>query len=289
MNIHQSELLEFLTSIGLNVTVVADDQQSEFNKDNLLSDVDKNRLSLHRPRIESELRDQYTTEAQGKSGGILRTQLARNFGMSVSDFKDLKDEEAILKAISHFKSLQDGEKEDVNKKIDEIIRKNKEASDAYKIEMEGKLADAVKKYHDRDIKDFVQSKLKDVAIKPDADISKVAALVINSLSDELDFKYDEENRAAVPFYKNSELKALNIAKNNDFDWKERIEGVLKPFSLIESDMKGRNPADAMKNQPTQNYQPASQASKQVGGTANQKASAFMEQLNGVIAQTAPTA
>lgn len=289
MNIHQSEILDFLKSIGVTVTLVADDQASEFDKDALLGAVDESRISLHRPRIESELKDKYISDAKGVAGGTLKAQLARNFGMSVSDFKDLKDEEAILKAVSHFKSLQDGEKEDVNNRIAEIISKNKEANDAYKLEMEGKLSDAVKKYQDRDIKDFIQSKLKEVAIKPDADISKVANLIMSTLSDELDFKYDEQNRSAVPYYKGSDLKALNVAKNSDFDWKERIEGALKPFSLIETDLKGRSAAAAMSQRQQQQYQNTTTKPTQTGGTASQKVSSFMEQVNGAIAQSAPIA
>lgn len=290
MNIHQSEVLEFLNLLGANVTVVDDETASEYDKDTLLGLVDNSRLALHRPQIESEMKDKYITDAKGVAGGTLRSQLARNFGISLSDLKDkdLNDADAIQKAIEHFRNLHEGEKEDVNKKIEEIIAKNKEANDAYKVEMENKLSEAVKRYHDRDIKDFVQSKLKEVAIKQDADISKVASLVINSLSEDLDFKYDEENRSAVPFYKNSELKALNVAKNSEFDWKERIESVLKPFSLIENDMKGRSAADAMKGHEQKEYQSNKSTPTYNGGSAEQKTGAFMEKIKGAIAQTAPT-
>lgn len=280
MKLTQSELTAFLQGIGITTVEIVDkEEESEFDKDELLTAVDDNRKQILKPLIESEVKERLISEAKGTAGGSLRSELARSTGMKRADLERIeKDADAIKAAIDYKMGLIEGDKAETDKKVNEILEAHRLEKESLINDYDAKLQSANQKYIDRDINEFVAAQLKDAPIPKNADRNVLAKDFVKHLQDKYHLNYDEATKAAELYLKDKpDMPAMNAAKNAKISILDEAKEFLTPRGLWEKDMSGRSPEEEMAGR-GQDYRPGSNTKQSLNGSAPDKKKNFMEKL-----------
>lgn len=241
MKVTKKQLEELTSRIFQNVQVVEDDADDVTTIDELISELDNNRLPILRDRIKDEMHKELT----GKFSGSLKRQLIRQTGMSESDLSKFdKNEDAIAAAIAFKLSKVEGAQADVQKTIDELTANNASALETLKEEYEGKLLDQKRKLEKREIYEYVRSQTKDISIREGVDTDELVDIIVSKISNNNDISLGEDGNVSVT-KKGSVAPALNKAGNALFSWKEAITDIITPLGCISTDTGGINPLNEM--------------------------------------------
>lgn len=285
MKIKLEEALDFLKQIGVDVELAEGEEASDYDQSQFLSLVDASRRTILQPLIESELKDGIQTSIAGKVGGILERELVQQTGISARELQGMTDKEKIAKAISHKISLLDSDKEEVSKRIDEILLSHKAEVESLKSDYEGKLSNATQKYIDRDIKAVIMDVLRDkINIPKESSPSVLADDIMNDAKMKHYLKYDESERK-VGFYNkdNNDMPSLNEAKNAMIDVESFIYDYLKPRGILFNDNRNVNPQDAMSGGvPAQGSAPQPQKKKMLLGNGEDQVAATMNMVSRLL-------
>lgn len=236
MKISKAQAVKLLQELHLDVELVEDDKDADFNQDEALETVKDSFKEAISKELEPELETKYT----GKHLGTLRTIAARNFGITKKDMEG-KEVEDILKMVKDKLST------DVGKDANEWKQKYDEAVADYEKQLEEKETnwntkytadiDAEKqKYVDRDINDaFVALTTK--LPRQGGDVIKQARVLCNEAKAQgYEIAYDEAT------------KTLKLTKDGK---PAKAEEVLKTIAAdilpMAKDTSHINPKDAKNN------------------------------------------
>lgn len=246
----QQQLLDLASALGLaGVEVVENESDSDFDRDAALSLIDGNRRKILEPQIREEVEGSAKVAAEGRVLGGIRAMLARNTGLSHSKLKEFpedKMEDAIKAAIQHKISQIEGNTEETTKKFEELMQAHNQALEAKETEWNGKYSELNDKYVTRDMLDVLRGKLKDAPLPEGLDKDIAAKDLMSHLREKYHLSYDEAQKAVALMDKaNPAIPALNEAKNAQIDILAEAKNYFEPRSLWVTDMRGKNPADAM--------------------------------------------
>lgn len=250
MKLTQKELLELAAVIGLEgVELVEDEAQSQFELNAALKSIDGNRRKVLEPQIKSELETDVKRDSEGRIHGTWRAALGRVTGLSNSKLKDIENiEDAIKLAVSHKVEAVAGSTEDTTKKFEEMLLTHQQEIEAKDKEWSNKYGELNEKYVSRDMLDFFQTKLKDAPLPEKLDKSIAAKDLMNHLKDKFHLSYDEAKKVVALMDKeNPTIPALNAEKNAQIDVLQEAKSFFEPRALWVTDMRDKNPAEAMGN------------------------------------------
>lgn len=259
MKLTQKQLLDLASALGLEgVEVVENETDSDFDNNAALSAIDGSRRKILEPLIKSELEGELKASIEGKHNGAIRAMLARASGLSHSQLKKLESsslEDAIKAAFDHSKSSLEGDQQATAQKIEEMLNAHNDALTAKETEWKGKYDELNNKYISRDMLDVFMGKLKDAPLPEKLDRNIAAKDFMNHLREKYHLSYDEAKRTVDLMDKtNPSMPALNEAKNAQIDIMAEAKSFFEPRAAWVTDMRGKNPADAMqgKGQPMTN-------------------------------------
>lgn len=272
MKLTQKQLLDLLSAIGLaGVELVEDEAQSEFDNDTALAAIDGNRRSVLEPQIKQALEGELKTSTEGRVLGGIRAMLARNTGVPHSKLKEFpedKMEDLIKFAINHKIGTLEGDKEQTAAEFEKMVATHNEAMEKTRQEYEAKLTESNEKYVRRDKLDFVKTKLKDAPLPEKLDRDVAASDFMGYLQDKYHLSYDEAKKSVAFMDKNNpQVPAFNEAKNAHIDIMSEAKAFFEPRALWVTDMRDKNPAEAMQNRGTA---PARQSQAPTGRTTPQQ-------------------
>lgn len=245
MKIKPSRAIDILKLLGIqDAQLVAEEEDEEYDEKTFFDTVDANRRVVLEPQISDKL----LNDLKGKTGGTLRTLLVRTTGISRKVLDEIPtDEEAIKTALQFREEKYSTDSKTMREQLDGITAGHQTELETLKAQYEAKVAEANQKYISRDIDDFIVSKLEKKALPEGADRKEVAKILRNLLSPDIDLGFDETERKPLTFQKGTQNPALNLAKNNSFDWDEAIDAKLNPLGLLRKDMRDQKPEDAMRD------------------------------------------
>lgn len=272
MKLTQKQLLDLLSGIGLaGVELVEDEAQSEFDNDTALAAIDGNRRSVLEPQIKQALEGELKTSTEGRVLGGIRAMLARNTGVPHSKLKEFpedKMEDLIKFAINHKIGTLEGDKEAHAKYIEELMETHNQTLNSTKQEYEGKLQQANERYVERDVIDYIETQLKSAPLPEKLDKRIAAQDFKKHLAEKYHLSYKEaERQVALMDKANPANPALNESKNAHIDILAEAKTFFEPRALWVTDMRDKNPAEAMQNRGTA---PARQSQAPTGRTTPQQ-------------------
>lgn len=253
MKFTQTQAIELLKSIGVADAALVDEAgDSTYDKSQALTAIDASRKEVLKPLIVEDVREEIVTQIAGKQGGILEGLLTANFGISRKEFEGLSDKEKVSKAIEHYKSTLEKDKQETSNRIDEILAASKEREEALVSKYEGELTKAQQRYIDRDIKEFIANKLNEAPLPEGANRLLIANDLLTNLRDRYDLRYNEDAKHVELFVKGKpDMPAMNAAKNARIEILDEAKEYLEPRSLWMTDMRSVNAVNAMKGKDTQ--------------------------------------
>lgn len=282
MKLTQAQAIELLKSAGLvDAEVVADEAESTYNLDDALGSIDTTRSQILEPKFTAKMQEDSWKNASAKYGSAMRKLLAKSSGLSRSQLDKIEDDEAaISKAFEHYTQSVSGDANETKKRLDEII----EAHNAEKeqlISQHTEQLTAEKNIRlDRYAQDYIADVLKDAPFPNKADRNILAKDYYNYLKAEYLTQYDEDGKKINLFDKSKPtFPAMN--GNVPVDLKEKAKEFFTPRGQWETDMRNVNPAEAMRNIPTQEYNAPKQLNpndpNQTPALQNEAIASFLKQ------------
>lgn len=243
MKVTIEQALELLKVAGVQaVEVVEDSTQSTFDKDEALTLIDNSRSQVIKPKIEAELKGDITNTVMGKLHGSLNSVLAQNTGASRSEIDRITDiSERVKFAIEHKAKQLEGSQVEIDNRFNEVINKHNQEVEALKGEYEAKVAEANNKYIQRDIQNYLATKLGDAPLPKETDRLIAANDFQKHLADKYHVSYDEAGKMVKLYDKqNPQTMALNDKGTNPVDIMSEAETYFKPRGLWHTDMRNKN-------------------------------------------------
>lgn len=239
------EAISLLQEVGLTVELV--EEGSEYDKNSAIQAIDAKRSEFLAPQIIQEFKDSEINKIKAAQGGSLRSKLVRKTGISRSELDKIQNDEEAIEAAFAFKAASlEGDKEETNKRIDEILNTHKLEVEGIKKEYQSQLAQAEEKYISKEMKEYFTSILKDAPLPQDSDRSLLAELVMNHIKGKVDLKLDAESKQPIAYKKGTEERLLNESRTAVYDFMPDVKSFLEPMGLWQKDTRGLNPSDLMK-------------------------------------------
>lgn len=250
----QKELLDLASALGLaGVELVENETDSEFNLDTALSLVDGSRKPIIESQLRSGIEEAMRKEIEGRVNGSWRSALNRATGITHSKIKDIESIDDVLKlAIGHKVSSVEGNQEETTRKFEELVAAHNEAITKANQEWEGKYNSLNDKYIGRDMLSVIEGKMKDAPLPQKLDRKIAAEDFMGHLRNKYHLSYDEAQRAIALMDKgNPAVPALNETRTQAVDMMAEMKSFFEPRALWVTDMRHVNPAEAMKQQQSQ--------------------------------------
>lgn len=274
MNFTQQQAIEALKVLGVQAAEIVDDEsKSDFNMDTFLQTVDAKRAEILKPKWQQEIGDTAEKEAAGKLAGVLTARLAALTGMKRSDLDKIeKLSERVDAAIAYKNSLHEGDAQQVEAKIQELVGKHNQTIE----ELQGKYNQDIEgwknKYVAKEIGQSIYGKLKDAPILDTADKLVASGDFQKHLADKFNLSYDEASGEVKLFSKaNPAMPALNEAGTAPIDLLAEAKNYFTPRGLWQTNMKHKDPVAelAAKTGAQQYTQPAQGAKPAFADKFNQ--------------------
>lgn len=238
-----AQLTELLKISGLkDVEVVADEADSTFDKDEALTLIDNSRSQIIRPKIMAEVEDAAFSKVTGKVHGSLNGLLANVTGASRSEIDRITDLGEKLKYAVGFKEKQlEGSQQEIDNRFNEFVNKSNQEKEEMRIKYEAELAASNNKYIQRDIQNFLATKLGEAPLPAETDRLIAANDFQKHLADKYHVSYDEAGKMVKLYDKqNPQTMALNEKGTNPVDIMSEAETYFKPRGLWHTDMRKKN-------------------------------------------------
>jgi hypothetical protein len=247
-----ARLLKFAKDLGLDVEVVDDEAEMDFDEKLGYDAVDKAREVMIKPRVQAQIENELKTKHAGMYGLKLRTMLKNATGLTMKQLEEVKDDEEVFKLA--MKAIEDkwgGDAKEMNRKLEEISAlKDKEKADE-RAALEQEIQSWQHKYKSRDIVDHSVKSLGKIKIPETADRNHLGRLFYEDLAKRFDLDLEDDNgKQVVKIYqKGTKNAAFNKAGTNPFDWDEAAQDFIKPYGYNTNDGRDDNPIDKMSRNP----------------------------------------
>lgn len=256
MKFTTEQAVKFLKLAGLaDAEVVAEEAESTYNQDTALKLVDTSRTAIIQPQIEASLKDSLIGAEQGKLNAVFTAALVKATGASRTELDKLQDvNEKISHAVAHKTKSLEGNQKEVEERLNEILTKHSEETEALKTEYEGKISEATNKYVQRDIQNYLAGKLGEAPLPAETDRLIAANDFQKYLADKYHVSYDEAGKLVKLYDKaNTQMPALNESKTNPVDIMQEAESYFKPRGLWHNDMRKKNPKEELNKLTKDNF------------------------------------
>lgn len=210
MKVSQKQLTELLSSLGLDVELVEDDN-AEFNPETVTGELQ----SYFQPEIEKALTEKLESAAGAKSNGAALSAIQFHFGIPKKelDGKTFKEMFAIVKE----KQQNSGEASEYKQKYEDAVRDYEaqiEKLDAdWKLKHETEVSAEKAKYINRDIEASYQTLVEKMPRKG-GDLTKQSRAIRNLLKEDgITEEYDEASKSLKLFKDGKPLKVEDTIKS----------------------------------------------------------------------------
>lgn len=255
MKFTQDQLIEAVKAVGVPVVEVVE-ADGDYTADAFLTAVDTAREPIIKTKLVPDLEAEAFRKISGKLGDLLGVSLAKATGIPRSKFQDFEtDEEKVKFALDSFKETYSKDTEGLRAELDTLVKKHNEALEKVKSENEAALKIANDKYIDRDIQSYLATSLKDAPLPDGADRNILGSDFKRHLQDKYNLTYDEATKAVQLFKKdNPAAPAMNAAGTGFVNLLDEAKDFFTPRGQWQTDMRRKNPGDAMQGQGN-GYQP----------------------------------
>lgn len=238
MKFTDKQITDLLTSLGVkDVQRVENDDEADYNNDEILTAIDAARLPVITPKIKDGLH----TEILGRESGLLRQHLVKLTGIPMAELKELSNDDAIKTALAFRESKYSTDTKGLREQLETLVSTKDTERETALTAKQKEVDAAIQKYVDRDINEFIESKLSKAPLPQTADKKQVARILRNLLDPEMDLSYDEATRNVIPLEKGTKNTMLNKAKTQMLDWEETLKEKLSPLGLWATDMRDQKP------------------------------------------------
>lgn len=292
MKVTIDQALDLLKSAGVDVQLVENSEESDFDKPTALSSIDDTRRKVIEPSILAQYEDSIKESIAGKQGGTLVRMLRNKLGMPEKDLLAIKDDkERIEKAIEYYINTLANDKEGTASKIEEILNSAKQREEALAAEYEAKIADyeskvsaAEQKYIDRDVIEYFETALKDAPLVDGANRKALSKDFVNYARDLYHVKWDEQRRAAALFSKdNPNVPVVDKERNEIVNVMDLAKPYFEERGIWQTDTRSVNPAAKIGQMMEQRTEAPKQTNNFAGGPAEGAYSKLMSQMDSVLA------
>ena len=254
LTLEQLKKLAVLAGVPV-VEIVEKEEDSEYNEDELLSEIDKARGEIIKPQIESELKEAAKKSAEGAISGSITSVIARMTGIPRSELEKMgSNTERLTKALEFYQGKMSKDTEGLRGEIEEMVKTHSLAIEAANNKVKEVDSQWKGKYTEREINNALTALLKDIPLSENADRARIAKLYKDELIQSYHIHFDEATgKIELRDKTDPEKPVFNEAKTKQITPLDGIEPFLKPLGLIKTSTAHKNPADEMEKRRLEEY------------------------------------
>ena len=245
MKVTQEQLIEALQKLGVqDVEIVENADDSEYNLSELLTTVDTTRTPIIKQKVEGELTDSITAAKLGELNGMFKKMIAKTFGVSASQLYKLETtDEALEFAKKAYTEQFDGDKQETDRKFNELVERYNKEKEEVENEWKGKYTKLEDEHYTGKMIEHLHEQLKEVPTTWD---KMVAAKEILNYSKSLyDVKIED---GKLNYYeKGTNRIALNKAGNEHLKHADIAREYLEPRNGWATDTRNLKPTEQQQN------------------------------------------
>lgn len=236
-------LPKLLKDLGVDVVVVEDEADIEYDEKAIYEAIDANRALILEPKISEKVK----SEIAGVSGSKLRRKLVQTTGVSRKVLDEIQDDdEAIKTALKFYEDKFSGDAQEMNRKFVELSESYEAERQAFENRVKEVESQWKHKYNSRNIVDEIETQyLSKIKLPKEANRKFLAKQFYDQLSQQYDLDFDETENKTIVRQKGKEFIAQNKQGTKPFDWKEAADDFIKPFGYPTSDTRDIDPAEEM--------------------------------------------
>lgn len=250
LKLKPQQLIDLLKLAGVQVAV-ADDAPDQ-NLDEVLAQIDTNRLEVLKPRIEAEIRPEIEQAAQGQITGSLRALLNQHTNAGQVAFKDLPMKDMVKKAFDIYKETFGQDAEGVRGELQTMQQTHQAALADWETKYNNDIQTEKQKYIDRDINENLFGVINKIP-RVGGDPLEQTKAFRQHLASVAHVHYDENGKAiSLRTLDNKEVPLQNKEKTRNVEVEELAKEWAGKVGILKTDTRHESTAQHMQ----QVFQPA---------------------------------